>query len=63
MFLTRSSYMGQGVTRSRAIARVRTNLPLQPVRKDLPVKSRYGSFIFLSFPQHRLLDGANAAGR
>src|SRR3954454_6158626 len=30
MFLTRSSYMGQGVTRSRAIAHVRTNLPLNP---------------------------------
>jgi polyhydroxyalkanoate synthase len=30
MFLTSSSYMGQGVTRSRAIAHVRTNLPLNP---------------------------------
>src|SRR6266702_978758 len=30
MFLTSSSYMGQGVTRSRAIAHVRMNLPLNP---------------------------------
>ena len=35
----------------------------QPVRKDLPVKSRYGSITFLSFSQHGLLDGAHAAGR
>src|SRR5471032_98664 len=63
MFLTSSSYMGQGVTRSRAIAHVRTNLPLQPVRKDLPVKSRYGSITFLSFSQHGLLNGACPASR
>ena len=30
MFLPSSSYMGQGVTSSRAIAHVRTNLPLNP---------------------------------
>ncbi len=48
---------------------VASNRPLahepasQPVRKDLPVKSRYGSITFLSFPQYGLHDGAHAAGR